>query len=133
MIENLIDKLIPILSIVFSAGLVLYFDGLIFSGGKGWVKGMKNAFQTINKGFFYFLANIVGIIIASYFLEKLISWVLFTYKIFFLPTIILLLSLLYFYYLNKYTKKGLKRWRVPIIILIVIGIYFLFGNFFKLN
>jgi len=128
-INDFIIGLIPIISVVFSAGLVLYADGVIFSGGKGWRKGLKNVFETINKGFLYFLANVVAMVVVGYFLEKLIKGVLITYQTFFLPIILLFLSLLYFYYLKQYTKKGLKRWRVLIISLLIIAIFILFGKY----
>jgi len=128
--ENLILTLIKILSVIFAGGLVLYFDGIIFSGGKEWRKGIQNAFLTIRKGYLYFLANIVAMVIVGYFLERLIAWILFTYRKYFLPTLILFMVLLYFYYLQKYTKKGLRRWNVLFWSIFVLLVYFLFWKYF---
>ncbi len=125
-----IQSLIQIISIVISAGLVLYFDGFLFSGGKGWVKGLGNAFRSANKGFLYFFANIIAMIVAGYYLEKFIRWILLSFMKYFIPIILSCIALIYFYYLINYTKKGLKNLSVLIIILVIVILFFIFYKFF---
>ena len=65
-IDKLTISLIYPISIILAAGIILYFDGLLFSGGKGWVKGIKETFTSFNKGFLFFMANIIGMIVIGY-------------------------------------------------------------------
>ncbi|MFH0860289.1 MAG: hypothetical protein V1921_03740 [Candidatus Altiarchaeota archaeon] len=124
--NNIIDPLIPYLSILLAGGIVLYFDGLLFSGGKGWVKGFKNTFETLNKGFKYFLLNIFAMLVAGYVLQLIIQNILFTYKRFFIPLISQFLLLIYVYYLKTYSKKGALRWSVIVLELLVVAIFYVF-------
>ena len=129
-IEGIIVSLIPYLSTVLAAGIVLYFDGLIFSGGEGWVKGLKNTFETFNKGFLYFLGNIIVMLVVGYFLQDIIQTVLFTYKTYFLPLVFQSLVLIYIYYLHTYSKGGALRLNVIILEILVLITFYLFSIFF---
>ena len=127
-IDNIIVKIIPYFSMVLAGGIVLYFDGLIFSGGKGWVKGLKNTFETSNKGFMYFLANIIILLIAGYLLQILIQNILFTNREYFIPLILQLMLIIYVYYLHTYTKKGFLRSTTIVFQIVILVIFHLFSK-----
>lgn len=128
-VDDIIIPLIPYFSMVLAGGVVLYFDGIIFSGGKGWVKGLENTFKTLNKGFLYFLANIIAMLVAGYFLQVIIQSILLRYRTYFLPVVLQSLLLIYVYYLHMYSKKGFLRLNVIIFQIIVVIIFYIFYTF----
>lgn len=127
MIDEIFQAIIPYFSMIMAGAMVLYFDGLIFSGGKGWVKGLKNTFESLNKGFIYFLANIILMLIAGFILQELIQSILFTYKKYFIPLLFQISLIIYIYYLHAYSKKGFIRSNVIIFQLLILLIFYLFS------
>jgi len=129
-VDKVISDLIPYIATILSAGIVLYFDGIIFSGGKGWVKGLKNTFETLNKGFMYFLANIIVMLVVGFLLKGVIEKLLFTHKTYFLPLLLQAFVLMYVYYLHEHSKGGALKRSVIILELIVILFFYICYIFF---
>ena len=128
-IDKIVVEIIPYFSMVLAGGIVLYFDGLIFSGGKGWVKGLKNTFETFNKGFVYFLVNIILLLIFGYLLQILIQNILFSNIEYFIPVVLQLILFVYIYYLHTYSKKKFIWQPVIVLQIFILVIFYLFSKF----